>query len=148
MELGMSADAPPQSHPRLPGRMSSSANNARAIYGGLMYLADSMNRLDVVLNAEPAGFWQIVAALSPSAALITLVVLAVIALRAMQVATAAKIRAETWGRVAWAVGLAQDEEPARRNAGLAVLDQLALDPFVDKENVAIISQAKAVLKKH
>jgi hypothetical protein len=44
--------------------------------------------------------------------------------------------------------MALDDKPERRKVGLAVLDQLSTDRFVDKEDTQVVAQAKVLLNRH
>jgi hypothetical protein len=112
-------------------------------------LANAASRIDVVIHAEPAEWWQIVAALTPLAALGVLLVFVVVTLPpAVERPTRAagpEVRAEWWSRAEWAMDMALDDKPERRKVGLAVLGQLSADRFAGKEDAEIVAQARALL---
>jgi hypothetical protein len=109
-------------------------------------LDDAVSSIDVVIRAEPGEWWQVVAALTPLAALLALV-FAVIALCRLTAAPAAGSgrRAEWWSRAEWAMDLALDDKLERRKAGLALLEQLSTDRFVGKEDALLVAQVRASL---
>lgn len=113
-----------------------------------MNLHNAVSSVDVVIHAEPAEWWQVVAALTPLAALLVLVFV-VFALYWSTTAPAAgsERRAEWWSRAEWAMDMALDDKPERRKVGLAVLDQLSRDRYVGKEDARIVAQARALLNK-
>lgn len=113
-----------------------------------MNLHNAVSSIDVVIHAEPAEWWQVVAALTPLTALLVLVFVVLTLYRSTtEPAAGSERRAEWWSRAEWAMDMALDDKPERRKVGLAVLDQLSTDRFVGKEDAHIVAQARALLNK-
>jgi hypothetical protein len=111
-------------------------------------LDNAVSSIDVVIHAEPAEWWQVVAALAPIAALLVLVFVVLTLCRSTTApAAGSERRAEWWSRAEWAMDMALDDKPERRKVGLAVLDQLSTDRSVGKEDARIVAQARALLNK-
>lgn len=114
-----------------------------------MNLHNAVSSIDVVIHAEPAEWWQVVAALTPLAALLILVFVVLTLCRSTTApAAGSERRAEWWSRAEWAMNMALDDKPERRKVGLAVLDQLSTDRSVRKEDAQIVDQAKVLLNRH
>lgn len=104
----------------------------------------------MIVHAEPAEWWQIVAALTPLMVLLGITAVVVwYGLRRPDPdsVAGAKTRADSWARTKWALDMALDDKPERRNLGLTVLDHLSTSPKMSREDVQIVAQAKALLKR-
>lgn len=114
-----------------------------------MNIATGWSRIDVIVHTEPAEWWQIVAAFTPLAVLLVLVVAAVIVVRAVRPGSQGEeeTRAEWWNRAVWAMDMALDDKPERRNIGLAVLEQLSTSHLVGKEEAQILVHARGLLSR-
>lgn len=111
-----------------------------------MNLDNAVSSIDVIIHAEPAEWWQVVAALTPLAALLVLMFVVLTLCRSTTAPAAGLDRhAEWWSRAEWAMDMALDDKPERRKVGLAILDQLSTDRFVGKEDAQIVAQARALL---
>ncbi|MCI0140664.1 hypothetical protein KNN17_03635 [Arthrobacter bambusae] len=113
-----------------------------------MNLLSAVSSIDVVIQAEAVEWWQVVAALTPLAALL-LPVFVVLRLCKSTTAPAAESErhAEWWSRAEWAMDMALDHNPERQKVGLAVLNQLSSDRLVGKEDAHIVAEARALLNK-
>lgn len=120
-----------------------------------MNWSNGSNRIDVVVQTESAEWWQIVTALTPLAALLFLVCVVFIVPykdrrpdRRRGHAAGPAVHADWWSRAEWAMDMALDDKPERRNIGLAVLEQLSSDHSLGEEDSQIVAQARALLKRH
>jgi hypothetical protein len=111
--------------------------------------APSRSTIDVIVHTGGAEWWQIVAALGP---LVVLLVAGIgwFALRRPTVADAvAALDAETipasqsawWSRARWALEASLDDDPAKREVGLAALELLNASSISGKEETLIIAEA-------
>lgn len=114
-----------------------------------MTVIDASGRTDVIVRTGPAEWWQILAAFTPLAALLGLVLVVGISWYSAQrsTPTQATMRAEWWDRAEWAMDMAMDARPERRRAGLAALEQLGTSDLMGKDDAKILAQAKAILKR-
>jgi hypothetical protein len=110
--------------------------------------APSRSAIDVIVHTGDAEWWQIVAALGP---LVVLLVAAIgwFAQRRPIVADAVAFDAETipasqsawWSRARWALEASLDDDPAKREVGLAALELLNTSSISGKEETLIIAEA-------
>lgn len=115
-----------------------------------MNIADASSRIDVVAHAEPAEWWQILVAFTPLAAILGITAVIVwYAVRGLASSGVAGVenRSDWWDRAEWALDMALDDNPARRNVGLAVLEQLGSSNVIANEDAKIVAQAKALLNR-
>jgi hypothetical protein len=112
----------------------------------------SPSPIDIIIHNGDAEWWQIVAALGPLVVLLGAVLLVVIgwlALRRRTVADAVAFDPETiaasqsdwWPRARWALEASLDDDPARREVGLAALELLNVSSLAGKEETLIIAEA-------
>lgn len=111
-----------------------------------MDLHNAVGGIDVVIHAEHAAWWQVVAAFAPLAAALALVFGLLVWCRlTTEPAAGSGRRAEWWSRAEWAINMALDDNTGRRKAGLALLEQLSTDRLVGKEDAHLIAQVRALL---
>lgn len=116
-----------------------------------MNIANASSHIDVVVHTEPAEWWQIVAAFTPLAVLLGITALVLwftVRGPASNSVVGVETRADSWDRTQWALDMALDENPARRNVGRAVLEQLGTSNVIANEDAQIVAQAKALLSRH
>lgn len=112
----------------------------------------SPSRIDIIVHHEDAEWWQIVAALGPLFVLLGAVLIAAIGWLTLEwrtVADAADLDPETkaggqadwWHRARWALEASLDNDPARRELGLAALQLLNESSLSGKEETLIIAEA-------
>lgn len=115
-----------------------------------MNLANASRGLDSVVHEEPVEWWEIVVAFTPLAALLgiaAVIVWCVVRRPASGCVAGAETRAEWWSRAEWAMEMALDDTPERRNVGIAVLKKLSTVHFVGKEDAQILAQAMVLLDR-
>lgn len=113
-----------------------------------MNIADASSRIDVVVHTGPSEWWQIVAALTPSAVIlgITALIAWYAFLRpASKRGTGMATRADCWDRTQWALDMALDDQPERRKMGLAALEQLSSSHLMSSEDERLVAEAKVIL---
>ncbi|MFJ4026861.1 hypothetical protein ACIPWF_05465 [Paenarthrobacter sp. NPDC089989] len=86
------------------------------------------NPIDVNLHSGPAEWWQLLAGLTPLAALMAAGIAGWIAWKSLRQKTAADDRAEWWRRAQWAFDSILSDEPRRAQAGLRIMAVLAQGP--------------------
>lgn len=104
----------------------------------------------MIVHTEPAEWWEIVAALTPLAGFLVIIAAVIVLYASRRAAlsgvTGVEIPAD-WDRTAWALDMALDDSRDRRNAGLAVLDQLSASHLTGKEDAQIVAQARTLLDR-
>jgi hypothetical protein len=116
-------------------------------------LTTSPSRIDIIIHNADAEWWQIVAALGPLVVILSAVLIAAIGwltLRRRTVAdavvfgsatTIADSQSDWWHRAGWALEASLDDDPARREAGLAALQLLNESSLSGKEETLVIAEA-------
>ena len=73
--------------------------------------------IDVVIHAAPDEWWQVLAALTPLAALLAMAAVTIwytFRRTAPDNVMGAKSRSDSWDRAVWAIDMALDDKPERR----------------------------------
>jgi hypothetical protein len=97
--------------------------------------------IDMVIQSEPAAWWQVVAAFAPLVAALALVFGLLVWCRLTTAPTAGSRRCAVWWiRAEGATNMALNDNTGRRKAGLALLEQLRTDRSVGKEDAHLIAQ--------
>ena len=108
--------------------------------------------VDVVVQAGPAEWWEVLAALGPLAVLLAAAIGAAVSLRTLKQRAAADTaalaqqreadnRSEWWTRTQWALDSALSADPRRAELGLGVLAVLADSGLASPEELRIITVA-------
>lgn len=107
-----------------------------------MNTATSPGRIDIIIRNGDAEWWQIIAAFGPLVVIIGAVLIAVIGwLTLRDLETKAGSQPDWWHRARWALEASLDEDPARREVGLAALQLLNESSLSGKEESLIIAEA-------
>lgn len=112
----------------------------------------SPSRIDVIIHHAEAEWWQIAAAVGPLVVLCAVLIAAIgwLTLRRRTDATIAGNRSDWWPRgnrsdwwhrARWALEASLDDDPARRELGLAALQLLNESSLSGKEESLIIAEA-------
>ncbi len=94
-----------------------------------------------VLQAPPADWWQVLAALSPLAILIAGVAAAVVGLLTLRQRSRADARAQWWSRTQWALDSALSHDRKQAEMGLRVMKVLAASELARSEEIEILTVA-------
>lgn len=104
----------------------------------------SPSRIDIIIHNGDAEWWHIVAALGPLVVILGALLIAAVGwltLRRRTGATVAGNRSDWWPRARWALEASLDEDPARREVGLAALQLLNESSLSGREESLIIAEA-------
>lgn len=113
----------------------------------------SPSRIDIIIHETDTEWWQIIAALGPFVVILCAVLIAAIGWltrRRRTVADTVAFGSETpiadsqsdwWHRARWALEASLDDDPARREVGLAALQLLNESTLSGKEETLIIAEA-------
>lgn len=104
----------------------------------------SQSRIDIIIHNGNAEWWQIVVALSPLVILLAAILVAVIIWltgHPRTYTTSPDSGSEWWQRARWALEASLDEDPKRRQVGLAALELLNASNLSGREENRIIAEA-------
>lgn len=104
----------------------------------------SPSSIDIIIHQGDAEWWQIIAALWPLVILLGAVLMAVIiwlTRHRRTDSTSLGSRSDWWQRARWALEASLDEDPNRREVGLAALELLNSSNLSGKEESLIIAEA-------
>lgn len=104
----------------------------------------SQSRIDIIIHDGDAEWWQIVAAISPLVILLGVILMAVLIWLTRQRRTDTTMPGtppDWWERARWALEASLDDDPKKREVGLAALELLNASNLSGKEESQIIAEA-------
>ncbi|MBE4719543.1 hypothetical protein [Pseudarthrobacter sp. AB1] len=111
-------------------------------YAGPANLMPSPSRIDIIIHESDAEWWQIVAAVGPLVVILGVVLFVAIGwFRLRDLKTKTGRQSDWWPRARWALEASLEDDPKRREVGLAALELLNESSLPGKEESLIIAEA-------